>query len=170
VFSLIRWIFGLLLKPSGWVLLGVIIMVLAGLMFWVSQGEVPERAALTQVAGVLSGAKKFTRGRTHSVRYDIEITGASGEPVQLTLRGADISEEHVRGLLGRPVDVLLTPAKAVWELSAGGMKYIRYEDKRQQMVEFNAFGTHTAPYLFGGGLLASLTGVLWLRRRRAAVA
>jgi hypothetical protein len=145
-------------------------MAFAGITFWLSQSDVPERAALSQVTGVLGSATKVTRGRTHSVSYNLEIKSANGEAVKLTLPGADISEEQVKGLLGRPIDALLTRAKDVWELSTGGTTVIRYEEKRRQKVELNAFLAQAAPYVFCGGLLASLTGVLWLRRRRVAVA
>jgi hypothetical protein len=164
--SLIRLIFKLLLKPWGLVLLGVLIMGLAGMFFALSQMEVPERAALDQVAGVLDGATKVTRGRTHSVSYDLEVKSANGEAVKLTLPEHQISEEQVKNLLGRPIVALFSGAKDVWELSTGGTTIIQYERTRRQRVEFNTFVAQASPYVGGGGLLVSLTGAFWLRRRR----
>jgi hypothetical protein len=166
VISLIRLFF----KPWGLVVLGVLITIFAGIFFGLSQMEVPERAALSQVAGVLGNATKVTRGRTHSVSYEIEIKSAGGEATKLTVPEHDISEEQVKNLLGRSVVALLTDTKEVWELSTGNTKIIQYEQKRRQRVVFNAFVAQAAPYVAGGGLMVSLTGVLWLRRRRVAVA
>jgi hypothetical protein len=130
----------------------------------------PERAALSQVAGVLESATKVTRGRVRSASYDLEIKSASGEVVKLTLPEHLITEEQVKNVLGRPTVALLGNTRNVWELSTGGTTIIPYERTRRERVEFNTFVAQTAPYVGGGGLLVSLTGVLWMRRRRTAVA
>jgi hypothetical protein len=168
---MIGWILRLLLKPWGLVVLGALIMNGAGILAAVSQTEVPERAALSQVAGVLDHVVKVTRGRTRRVSYDLEIKSANGEVVKLTLPEYEISEEQVRNLLGRPIVALFSGKEDVWELSTGATTIIQYEQARQQHIEMHAFEAGAAPYLGGGGLLVSLIGVFWLfRRRRTAAA
>jgi hypothetical protein len=168
-------IFRLLFKPWGLVVLGILIVGFAWVSITLSQQELPQRAALSQAAGVLDRATKITRGRTHSVSYDIEIKSADGFAVKLTVPERDITEEQVRSLLGRPVVALFggttRDAKDVWELSAGGRTIVPYEQTRQRRIELQAFEAASAPYLGGGGLAVLLTGVLWmLRRRRTAAA
>jgi hypothetical protein len=171
VFEMIGWILRFLFTPWGLVVLGALIMNGAGILIAVSQTEVPERAALSQVAGVLDRVVKVTRGRTHRVTYNLEIKSANGELVKLTLPEHDISEEQVRDLLGRPIVALFSGTEDVWELSTGATRIIQYEQMREQRIEMQAFEAQAAPYLGGGGLLVSLIGVLRLfRRRRTAAA
>jgi hypothetical protein len=179
--SLIRLTFRLLSNPWGLVFLGALIMSSAFACIALSRMEVPERAALSQIAGVLDSATKVTRGRTHRVSYDLEIKRANGSGVvKLTLPESQIGEVQVKKLLGQPVVALFAGtqymesdemSKDVWELSSGGTTIIPYEQTRRQRVEFDAFLAAAAPYLGGGGLVVSLAGILWLfRRRRIAVA
>jgi hypothetical protein len=171
VSKVIGWILRFLFTPWGLVVLGVLIMNGAGILIALSQTEVPERAALSQVAGVLDRVVKVTRGRTHRVSYDLEIKRANGELVKLTLQEHEISEEQVKNLLGQPIVALFSGTSDVWELSTGTTMVIQYEQTREQHVEMQAFEAEAAPYLGGGGLAVSLIGVLWLfRRRRTAVA
>jgi hypothetical protein len=169
---MIGWILRFLLKPWGLVLLGALIMGSAWMSITLSREELPERAALSQVAGVLDHAVKITRGRTRRVSYDLEIKSTKGgEVVKLTLPEREISEEQVTNLLGRPVVALFSGTKDVWELSTGATRIIQFEQTRQRRIETQAFEAEAAPYLGGGGLVVSLIGVLGLlRRRRTAVA
>jgi hypothetical protein len=177
VISLIRLIFALLLKPWGLVFFGALIMSVALGFFSLSQMKLPERDALTAVAGVLDGATKVTSGRLHSVSYDLEIKGADGKVVKVKLLGFEISDAQVKSMLGRPIIALLngTPESAqnvasVWELSSGGTTVIPYEQTRRRHVESNAGLAMASPYVGGVGLVVSMGGFLWLRRRRTAVA
>jgi hypothetical protein len=79
-----------------------------------SQMEVPERGALSQVGGVLDRVVKVTRGRMRRVSYDLEIKSANGELLTLTLPGNDISEGQVRNLLGRPIVAPFNGTHDVW--------------------------------------------------------
>jgi hypothetical protein len=171
---MIGWILRLLLNPWGLVVLGILIVGFAWLSINLSQEKLPERAALSQAAGVLDRATKITRGRTHRVSYDLEIRSANGYAVKLTLPERDITEEQVKSLLGRPIVALFggatRDANEVWELSAGGKAIVQYEQTRQQRLELQAFEAAAAPYLGGGGLVVSLIGVLWLFRRRRTAA
>jgi hypothetical protein len=178
VISLIRLIFRLLLKPWGLVLFGALIMGVAGMSFALGQIWVPpERAALSQVAGVLEGATKVTSGRLHSVSYSLEIKSADSKVVKVKLLEFEITEAQVKSMLGKPIVALLngTPDTAqnvasVWELSSGATSIISYEQTRRRHVESNAGVAMASPYAGGVGLLVSMTGFLWLRRRRVPVA
>jgi hypothetical protein len=177
VISLIRLIFTLLLKPWGLVFFGALIMSVALGFFGLSQMKLPERAALSQVAGVLDGAVKVTSGRLHSVSYNLEIKRADSKPVKVKLLDFEIAEAQVKSMLGKPITALLngTPDSAqnvasVWELNSGGTTIMSYEQTRRRHVESNAGLAMASPYVGGVGLLVSMTGFLWLRRRRVAVA
>jgi hypothetical protein len=66
-------------------LTGALFMISGGLMFVQSQVSVPpERAALSQVDGVLDSARKVM-SRAHNLSYDLEIKRADGGVVKLTL-------------------------------------------------------------------------------------
>jgi hypothetical protein len=109
----------------------------------------------------------------HSVSYDLQIKSVDGGMVKLTLQEDEISEDRVKSMLGRPVVALVVTAQTyrnVWELSSGGTTIFSYEQTRRQRVEKNAAMGRFGPEVSGLGLLALLTGVLWLRRRRVAVA
>jgi hypothetical protein len=169
---MISLLFRILFKPWGWVVLGILLVSFAGIGLQLSQEALPERAALSQAAGVLDRATQITRGRTHRISYDLEIRGANGYVVKLTLPERDITEEQVKSLLGRPIVALFSDTardgKEVWELSAGGKAVIQYEKTRQRHADVHAFEAATAPYLAGGGLVVSLAGIIKLIRRRRA--
>ena len=167
--SILRFFF---FKPSGLITLGILIMGLGVLVTSMGHAGVPERAALTEVSGVLEGASKVTRkrrGRT-SVSYELPITAAGGEVVKLTLPEREISEDTVRSLLSRPIVALYSGENDVWELTSGDTKIIDYQVTRQRRVETQEFEAAVGPYVGGGGLLVSLVGVFWLFRRRRVAA
>jgi hypothetical protein len=173
--KVISLFFRLLSKPWGWVVLGILVMVFAAAGIKQSQEELPERAALSQAAGVLDHATQITRGRTRSVSYDLDIRSASGYAIKLTLPERDITErviteEQVKNLLGRPIVVLFRDTAAngreVWELSGGGNAIIPYERTRQRHARQQAFDAVFAPCLGGGGLAASLAGIIVIFRQR----
>jgi hypothetical protein len=177
VIGLIRLLIRLVFTPWGFVVLGILLMVFAWASFQVSQEALPGRAALSQAAGVLDRATKVTQGRSRGVSYDLEIRSANGFVVKLKVPERDITEEQVKSLLGRSVIALFSGAAwdsmEVWELGAGGTAVIQYEQTRQRHVETKASQAATAPYVGGGGLLASLAGILAVihqRRRKAAAA
>jgi uncharacterized RDD family membrane protein YckC len=170
VFSLIRLTIFLLLKPWGLVFAGALIMSAGGMLFALSQIWVPpERTALRQVAGLLDSAKKVASERTHSVSYDLQIKSVDGGMVKLTLQDDEISEDRVKSMLGRPVVALVVGTQtytSVWELSSGGTTIFSYEQTRRQRVENYAAMGRFGAVVSSLGLLVSLTGVLWLRRRK----
>jgi hypothetical protein len=175
--SLIRLMFTLLLKPWGLMFFGALIVSVALGFFALSQMKLPERDALNAVAGVLSSVTKVTSGRLHSVSYDLEIRSADGKVVKVKMPEFQISEAQVKSILGQPIIALLngTPESAqniasVWELRSGGTMIISYEQTRRKHVESNAGLAMASPYVGGVGLVVSMTGLLWLRRRRIAVA
>jgi hypothetical protein len=147
---------------------GALLMSAGGLAFVQSQTWVPpERAALSQIAGVLDSATKITT-RAQNVFYGLEIKRADGGVVKLRLPAHQISEERVKNLVGQSVVVLFSDTQFVWELSSGGTTIIPYERTRRQDVEINASVAQVVPYVGGFGILLSLTGGLWLLRRRVA--
>jgi hypothetical protein len=169
--SILRFLF---LRPPGLIVLGVLILGLGVLVTSMGHAGVPERAALTEVSGVLETATKLTRERRRggkSVNYELSIRAAAGgEVVKLTLPEREISEETVRSLLGRPIVALYSGEKDVWELTSGATRIIAYETTRKRRAETQAFEATVGPYVGGSGLVVSLVGVFWLfRRRRAAV-
>jgi hypothetical protein len=169
--GLLRFLF----KPWGLVVLGILMVGFAGVEVKLSQEELPERAALSQAAGVLDRATKVTQGRSRSVSYDLEIKSANGYAVKLTVPERDITEEQVKSLLGRPIVALFggttRNANDVWELSAGGKTIVQYERTRQRRIELQEIAAVSAPFLGGGGLMVSVIGVLLVfRRRRTAAA
>jgi len=133
---------------------------------------VPDRAALTEVSGVLETVTKITRERKRStsVSYEFSIRTAGGEVVKLTLPEREISEEAVLRLLGQPIVALYSGEKDVWELTSGTTKIIDYQVTRQRRMETQAFEAAVGPYVGGGGLVVSLLGIFWLFRRRRAAA
>jgi hypothetical protein len=159
----------LLFKPLGLIILGILIMGAGVFVTSMGHAGVPDRAALTEISGVLERATKVTRKRrgTTSVSYELSIRATSAE-VKLTLPEREISEEMVRSLLGGPIVALYSGEKDVWELTSGNTKIIDYQVTRQSRVETQAFEAAVGPYVGGGGLLVSLAGVFWLFRRRGA--
>jgi hypothetical protein len=177
--NVISLLFRLLSKPWGWVVLGILLVGFAWVGIKHSQEELPERAALSQGAGVLDRATQVTHvtwGHTRRISYDLEIRSASGYVVKLTLPERDITEtrviteEQVKSLLGRSIAVLFRDTagngREVWELSADGKAIIPYEQTRQRHVRSQAFEAVFAPCLGGGGLVVSLAGIIELFRRR----
>src|SRR5262245_30429923 len=164
----------LLFKPSGQITLGILIMALGGLMIIAGHEGVPDRAALTEVSGVLESATKITTKRkgSTSVRYELTIRATRGEALKLTLPEREISEETVRTLLGRRVvalySVVYGDEKDVWELASGNTKIIDYDVTRQKRVETQETAAAVGPYMGGGGLLVSLPGIFMLFRQRRA--
>lgn len=164
----------LIIRPVPWalVLAGGTFTLSGGLMFLQSHiGVPPERAALSQVAGVLDSARKVVRGRQRSLIYDLEIKRADGGVVELRLPAYRISDERVKNLLGQPVVALFSNTQFLWELSSGGTTIISYEQTLREDAQINAFVARLAPKVGGSGILLLLTGGLWvLRRRRSASA
>ena len=167
--SILRFLF---LRPPGLIVLGVLILGLGVLVTSMGHAGVPDRAALTQVSGVLEGATKMTRKRrgNTSISYELSIKPAGAEVIKLTLPEREISEETVRSLLGRPIVALYSGEKDVWELTSGTTKIIAYETTRQRRAETQEFEAAVGPYLGGGGLLVALAGVFWLFRQRRTAA
>jgi hypothetical protein len=158
-------------RPLVVIIVGIMIMAVGAIAIWIGHAGVPDRAALTEVTGVLESATKVTRRR--SSRYDFSIRSAGGEVVRLTLPESEISEDTVRSLLGRPIVALCSgekDRKDLWELASGNTNIISYQVTRQRRIETQAFAAAVGPYVGGGGLLVSLLGVLWLVRRMRAAA
>jgi hypothetical protein len=167
--SILRFLFA---TPPGVIVLGALVLGLGVFVTSLGHAGVPERAALTEVSGVLEGATKMTRRRrgSTSVSYELSIRPAGGEVVKLTLPEREISEDTVRSLLGRPLVALYSGEKDVWELTSGSTRIIEYEVTRRRRAETQAFEAAVGPYVGGGGLLVSLVGVFWLFRQRRATA
>jgi hypothetical protein len=160
----------LLLRPSGLTMLGVLIIGLGVFVTRLGYEDLPQRAALKQVSGLLDRVLEITSRRGNSVKYELEIKTTDGELVRLTLPEREISQEQVRSLLGRDIFAMYNGTKDVWELASGDMKIIDYELTRQRRKETRAIEAEFGPYVAGSGLLVSLFGVLWLfRRRRTAI-
>jgi len=169
MFSWIR----LIIRPVPWALMlaGGAFTISGGLMFLQSHiGVPPERAALSQVAGVLDSTRKVVRGRQRSLIYDLEIKRADGGVVELWLPAYRISDERVKDLLGQPVVTLFSNNQVVWELGSGGTTVISYEQTLREDAQINAFVARLAPKVGGSGILLLLAGGLWVLRRRAAAA
>src|SRR4029453_18700855 len=90
----------LLFRPPGLMLLGALVAGFGVVMILVGQSDLPERAQLTQVSGVLENATKIRRQRKGnvSISYELEIKSATGEMTKLTLSEHEISEQQVTGL------------------------------------------------------------------------
>jgi hypothetical protein len=167
VFRLIGWT----VRPVLWALMlaGGAFTLSGGLMFLDSHIWVPpERAALSQVAGVLDSARKVVRGRARYLIYDLEIKRADGEVVELLLPAHRISDERVKNLLGQPVVALFSNTQFLWELSSGGTTIISYEQTLREDAQINALVARVAPMIGGSGILLLLTGGLWVLRRRSS--
>lgn len=171
---MISLLFKLLLKPWGLVVLGVALAGFAWLSVDLSGEALPERAALKQAVGVLDRVTKVSKGRTHRVTYDFEITSANGYVVTLTLPERDITEGRVKSLRGRPVVALFSDTvrdnQEVWELSTAGTVVVSYAKVRQRRVELQEFEAASAPYIGGAGLVAAAAGIVALLRRRGRAA
>ena len=107
----------LLFKPLGLIILGILVMGTGAFVTSLGHADVPDRAALTQVSGVLESATKITRKRrgNSTVNYELPIRTAGGEVTTLTLPEREISEETVRSLLGRPIVARYSGEKDVWD-------------------------------------------------------
>src|SRR5262247_602135 len=127
----------LLFKPLGLIILGILVMGTGAIVTSLGYAEVPDRAGLTQISGVLESAKKITTKRRGSttVNYELPIRNAGGEEIKLTLPEREISEDTVRSLLGRPIVALYSGEKDVWELTSGSTTIIDYQITRQRRVE-----------------------------------
>jgi hypothetical protein len=162
----------LLFKPLGLIILGILVMGTGAFVTSLGYADLPDRAALTQISGVLESATKITRKRRGSttVTYELPIRSAGGEVTTLTLPEREISEETVRNLVSRPIVALYSGEKDVWELTSGSTKIIDYQTTRQRRVETQAFETAVGPYVGGGGLVVSLLGAFWLFRQKRVAA
>ena len=169
---MIGWLLRLFFRPWGLIVLGILIMNFGWLLVVASQAELPERAALKQVAGVLDTAIKITSSRSRSVNFELEIKSVNGDIVKLKLPEREIAEDQVKRLLGWPVVALYSVTNDVWELSSGAAKIIEYDVARQRHVETKALEAKFGPYVGGAGLLVCLLGFFWLfhRRRRTVAA
>lgn len=167
LFSPLNW------RQSVLVIIGIMIMGVGVFSIWLRHAGVPDRAALTQISGVLESATKVTHKRASST-YEFSIRTAEGELVKLTLPEREIREDTVRSLLRRPIVALysddFTGDKGLWELTSGNTRIVDYQVIRQRRTETQAFAATVGPCLGGGGLLLSLLGVYWLVRQRRATA
>jgi hypothetical protein len=162
----------LFFRPLGLIILGIAVMGVGVFVTSLGHADLPERATLTRISGVLESATKVTRKRRGSttVNYELPIRSAGGEVTKLTLPEREISEETVRSLLGRPIVALYSGEKDVWELTSGSTTIIDYQTTRQRRVETQAFEAAVGPYVGGGGLVVSLLGAFWLFRQRRVAA
>ena len=162
----------LLFKPLGLVILGILVMGMGVFVTALGHADVPERAALTQISGVLESATKITRKRRGSttISYELPVRSAGGEVIKLTLPEREISDETVRSLLGGPIGALYSGENDVWELTSGSTTIIDYQTTRQRRVETQAMEAALGPYVGGGGLVVSLLGAFWLFRQRRVAA
>ena len=163
----------LLFRPAGLMILGVLFMGMGAISIVIGHRDLPERAALKEVSGILEEARKVERRRRGrvSISYELDIKSEGGRVVKLTLAQEEITEEAVRVLLGHPVTALFSRDDLVWELALGAMRIVDYEATRRREAETRASLAEVGPYVAGGGFLVSLLGFwLRLRRRRAAEA
>lgn len=166
---MIRLLFGLLFKPWGLVVLGLVLGSLALGFLIGSEAPLPERAALKQVTGAVDHATKTTRERTQRVTYDLEIKGADGAVITVAMPEGGATEAQVKSVIGRQVVALISDVNnvhKVWELSADGRPIVRYEEVRQHEVETQQALGASAPYVGGAGVVAVVAGIVGVARRR----
>jgi len=164
----IRILRSLLFGPAGLMILGILFMGLGVAFILMGRSDLPERAGLKQVSGLLDEARKIRRQRKGnvSISYELHITSESGQVVKLTLPQEEITEEQAKSIVGRPVTALFSSNDDVWELASGATNIIDYEATRRQHAETYAVAAEVGPYVTGGGFFVSLLGFLFLLRRR----
>src|SRR5262245_27114421 len=140
-----------LFRPAGLIALGVLFMGL-GAAFIASRSDLPERAALKQVSGVLRNVQYQRKGNV-TVSYALQIAAESGQVVHLILAHDEIGEDQVKSLLGRPVTALVNRDAHVWELASGTAKVIDYEAARRQEAEKQAWAGRSGPMSRAAGSL-----------------
>ena len=154
-----------LFRPAGLIVLGVLFMGLGAAFIAASRIDLPERAALKQVSGVLRKVQYQRKGNV-TVSYALQIATENGQVVHLILAHDEIAEDRVKSLLGRPVTALVNRDAHVWELASGTAKVIDYEAARRQEAQTQALAGEVGSYVACGGFLTALLGLL--RRQRAA--
>src|SRR5262245_25938876 len=135
--------------------LGLAVMVLGGLVTLVGFSDLPTRAELTQVSGVVERIEEVGSWRGTAVGYyALDIRSADGEVTRLGFSPHGISQEQFRSVGFGTTVVLFSPSIAVqfnrsivaqfdrnlaarfdreedvWELSSGGTKIIDYDATR----------------------------------------
>jgi len=161
----------LLFRPAGLMILSALFMGMSAVMILGSQNDLPDRAGLRQLSGLVEEAAKVRHQRKGNVWfvYELYIKSENGEVVKLRLQQERITEEQVSSLIGRSVTALFRSYDSydrVWELASAGTKVIDYEATRREEAETQALAGMIGPYVAGGGFLISLLGFLLLMRRR----
>lgn len=149
-------------------LLGVLAGIGLVIFGFVSDNSMPEQASLQTIEGNVTRATKVTtqrrRGGT-SVRYELTVQPASGEPVKLSIPEAEISEMQVRGIVDERITARYNAENDVYMLNAGSRALITYENTVRIRHEAN----RTLEIV--GALVLALSGAVagiaawWTRRR-----
>ncbi len=166
---MLHWILRLIFRPVGFIVTGLAAMGLGGYVFVSDPTDLPTKASLKQVSGVLEQATKITTKRrvTSTVNYELEVRPASGENLKFKLPEREIAEAQVRALVGEPLSILYSASSDVWELTTGKNTVISYDTTRSKRQQSAEEMKAASPYVGLGGLLTMLAGFFW-RSRRAA--
>ena len=161
-------LFRLLFRPIGIIVLGLGAIALGISFIFGDPADLPAKASLQQMQGVLQSATKITTKRRGSttVNYELEVKAPSGVAEKFKLPEREISEQQVKDLISEPVAVLYSTSRDVWELVTGPRKVIEYDRTfaaRKRSIEENIAA---APYIVVGGLLGMIAGAFWWWRRR----
>jgi hypothetical protein len=162
----------LLFRPIGLMLLGFAATALGLVMTFADPKAIPAKTELKDAAGLLDQATKVTKKKraTSSVHYELEIVDQSGTTVKLTLPEAEIGEQTVRSLFGKPVQALYADDRDVWQLMAGSTSIIDYEATKIKRIKSQADVRESGPYVAGVGFMVVLSGFFWWsRKRRVAI-
>jgi hypothetical protein len=151
-------------------LLGILAGIGVAIFGFVSDQSMPERAALQKIEGEMTAAKKVTttrrRGGT-SVKYEMEIKGANGTPVTLTIPEREITETQVRSLFRTKLIAEYDSESDVYALSANGRPVITYENAVKSRKDGNRFLEGLGAAIVALGALLAGIGYWWTKRKLA---
>src|SRR5262245_39209907 len=171
--------------------LGLAVMLIGGSVTLVGFSDLPTRAELTQVSGVVERTAEVGSWHGTAVsHYELDVRSADGEVTKLGFPEHAISQKQFRTVGARPIVVLFSRSivaqfsrsivaqfdrniaarfereEDVWELSSGSSKIIDYDATRQKRAENLALAAELGPFIATGGLPVLLLGVFLQLRRR----
>ncbi len=163
------WLIRLLFKPIGFVLAGLVVAAVGGLLAWNGNtGKPLERNELAQIQGSVQKVTmtwKEKHGIKRNIKFNVEVKANDGQTVKLEMPDEQINEAQAQSIDGSQIAALVSGSskKKVWELISEGQKIISYENSRKAEIKSLAAQAEMGPYAAGGGALLFLIGLFRIR-------
>jgi hypothetical protein len=159
-------IFRLMLRPAGWLFLGLLATGFGVDKWWQSSEQAPGVEQLTKISGVLQGIERTasSNGKGDDKCF-LVVTANSSERTYLPrpCREVDPLKSHV----GQQVVAVGLGREDVWKLQIGDqVVFDAVAERMRQLTESKALWAKAAPYWIGVGLFTVFVSLFWWRLRR----